>query len=71
MPFSISRPSDGISLNAGFPEFICNEDESVMLFESHADAIAWLAGKDVAEDELDDMLITINKEDSDVEFQSR
>lgn len=59
MPFHITRPAEGICLNAGFPEFIVDEVGEVMTFDTRGHAISWLAEHDVQEDELGDMLIEV------------
>lgn len=57
MPYRITRPGEGISLNAGQPEYVLDSDGKVMDFPSEFHALAFLKSHGV--DDPDDELIDI------------
>lgn len=58
--FIIGRPINGVTING--LEYLLNEDNSDMLFDSKEDAILFLVANDYTDEQLEDFVIEEAKE---------
>lgn len=52
----ISRPANGITLNAGIREFLCEENGNIIQFENNESASAFLVGLGFNADDFVDII---------------
>jgi hypothetical protein len=64
MPYRITRPAEGISLNAGQPEYVLDGEGKVMDFPTEEDAKEFLSDNGI--DDPADEGIDIVEEDNEV-----
>lgn len=50
---NVTRPGEGITLNAGLRDYLLDDQGNPMMFDSEADARAWLKEHNVSENEIE------------------